>query len=152
MSHKPGFERPKIGDYPEFTHAGITLRAYHGFGEQTRKDAEEVCENIANLKDEVLKSLVWVNKMERKTKRALEVILYLTDPEDDMKRYREKKPENPVNGYNLNVHFVDTWKQRRNIFESYEISLHNMWGDVLDRPDPNAVYVQMRFTDSIYRR
>lgn len=138
-------KNPIRGEYHEITFAGISLRAYHGFDERTKREAKVVCERIAQVKDEVLKCLKFIDEMERKTKRAFEVVLYLTDPEDDMKRYRQKKPRNLAEGYSLNIHFVDTWKQRKDIYESYEISVER---DL----QPTAVYVYMRFLDKIYGR
>jgi hypothetical protein len=144
LAAMPRKGEPKDEKYDEVTFAGISLRAYHGFKE-TKDYAQVICEQIANLKDEILKCLKFIEEMERRDKRALEVVLYLTDPEDDMKRYRQKKPRNPAEGYSLNIHFVDTWRQRRDIYESYEISIEH-------ELRPTAIYVHMRFLDTIYNK
>lgn len=131
--------------YDEVSYAGITLRAYHGFKDNTRADAPAICEEIASRKKEILQILKFIDKMERKNKRWLAVEISLTDPEEDMKRWDEKKPAHPAGRYRLNIHFVDSWAQRKNIYESYEIAL---W----DELEPTAIYVHPRLLDKVYTK
>lgn len=137
--------KPPIGQRDEVTFAGISLKSHDRFDPTTKKNAQMICEHIAEQKDEILRILKFIDKTERKTKRSLEVVLYLTDPEDDQERWRRKRPENPASGYSLNIHFVDTWKQRTNIYESYEISIER-------EMRPTAVYVHMRYLDKTFGR
>lgn len=131
--------------YDELTSGGITLRAYHGFDEDTRRLLPEICEAIASRKKELLGILKWIDKVERKGKSWLEVQISLSDPERDRETFLAKHEAADLSMYSLFVSFCDRRSQRKNIFESYEISL----GKEIER---TAIYVYPRFLDQVFTR
>lgn len=135
----------KPGGDDEVSFAGISLRAHDGFKPDTRRAAPAICEEIASRKNEIVQSLRFIDKMERKSESSVEVRISLTNPDNDHERWRRKQPEHPASGYSLDIHLVDSWTKRKNIYESYEIVLEKDF-------KPIGIYVFARLLDKVYSR